>query len=64
MDKAIKTRQPIIHIEPAAGGVNLFVPIESEMLANHSYQEQLIRAQQMLFAYLAVLATEQLPVIA
>ena len=58
------SNKPIIHIEAGTGGVNLFVPIESDVLLNRSYQELLIRAQQVLLAYLAALATEQLPVIA
>jgi hypothetical protein len=64
MKNTLTTQSPIIHIEPAAGGVNLFVPIEPGVLANRSYQELLIRAHDALLSYLAMTTTEQLPVIA
>lgn len=60
----MRSNHPTIQIEPAAGGISLFVPIEPEALTICGYQELILRAQQAMLAYLAVMATEQLPVIA
>lgn len=55
------TQQPTIRIEPT--GVALFLPIELDYSADRSGQDLLLRIQQALFAYLATIAEQQLPVI-
>ena len=59
----MKMQEQEFRIEPRNGGISVFVPIEAEALSVRTAQELLIKAQQALLAYFAVIASEKLPVI-
>ena len=62
MPKTIQT-EATIQIEPAAGGVKLFVPIDPELFVQRRYLDLLLRTQQALVTYLTATAIDRLPVI-